>query len=320
MTITAAQHKALREWAQVLMKAQPATQAVVLFGSHARGDAHAESDWDIATIVHRARTASHTQAYGDVRMNLMQISPTRMRQHERAVHTIEAHIAHDGIVLAGHWNVGAIPRAGRRPPWAHLAEAVAHTRKLRFQALDALLEDDIATELEHANAAICIMMRTMVQSYGVLPQHRHHLSITYRQLIDTLAARGTESAIDVAVEIQQIIRLIASEPRSHTLCMAMAQYDSEWGYERMMRSDAARKTITRCCEQTATEIEAHTAQCTANKTATKTRYQAVHEALRYWKKANESLLEALNQRNAAREKATKKTKDDPMPDTRPKTR
>ena len=86
----------------------PTIVAAVLFGSRARGDAHRESDWDVALLMHDTTHQPHwprdqvvlSEMTGT---HIVHIPAAQAKRRAGQLGSIEWAIAHEGELLAGHW-------------------------------------------------------------------------------------------------------------------------------------------------------------------------------------------------------------------------
>jgi len=109
----------------------PVVQAVLLFGSRARGDARPDSDWDVAVVMQgpdpggatsRIDPAGFRNLPGEV--NVLGITEATLRARRNSAGHIAAEIARDGRTLAGRKpEIGHLERRPRMKP-EQLAEAV----------------------------------------------------------------------------------------------------------------------------------------------------------------------------------------------------
>ena len=96
----------LRRRAEEVVRREPAVEAVVLFGSRARGTAGPRSDWDVAVIERSGRAADATYRLLD---DLPGVRPLRVgadeiERHKDTAGALEAALVRQGIALAGDWN------------------------------------------------------------------------------------------------------------------------------------------------------------------------------------------------------------------------
>lgn len=96
----------LRRAAVAAVETRSGIEAVVLFGSRARGAAHPRSDWDVA-ILARAGAVEERSVRAALQglegVNAIVLTPDAIREHRNQAGRIEAAIARQGRLLAGGW-------------------------------------------------------------------------------------------------------------------------------------------------------------------------------------------------------------------------
>jgi len=111
----------LRE-AKRIVETEPAINAIVLFGSRARGEYHRDSDVDLAVIStapHReVRDACRTLTEANDAVQIVPVDPIALRTHRNTANRVERGIVMDGKALAGTW---------RRPRHRREATDMDHT-------------------------------------------------------------------------------------------------------------------------------------------------------------------------------------------------
>lgn len=97
----------LRRAAVAAVEARSGIEAVVLFGSRARGAADPRSDWDVAILVARAGTMEERSVRAALQglegVNAIVLTPGAIREHRNQAGRIEAAVARQGRLLAGGW-------------------------------------------------------------------------------------------------------------------------------------------------------------------------------------------------------------------------
>ena len=100
-------YELLRRTAVKTVRTCPGVEAVVLFGSRARGTAHPKSDWDVA-VLSRADSGVEQDAcrlLGEhERVNALVIKPEALEEYRDRATRLEAAIARQGRLLAGTWS------------------------------------------------------------------------------------------------------------------------------------------------------------------------------------------------------------------------
>ena len=104
----------LRERAEEVVRREPAVEAVVLFGSRARGTASTRSDWDVALIEKNGRAAEAAyRLLGELPgVRAIGIRADELERRKDTAGALEAAVARQGVTVAGAWSAGR--RAGRR--------------------------------------------------------------------------------------------------------------------------------------------------------------------------------------------------------------
>ena len=199
-----ATHERLRRTAIEAVGSIPGIEAVVLYGSRARGTARATSDWDIAILSH-ASPENDRVARGLFdeleRVHPIVMNPESIEAHCNQGTRIESAIARQGRLLAGDWT----------PP------------RCRTEDLDVAAEDiernlDIATgDLRSTFLALCYaafkggiyepriveysqqaaetLAKTIIAGFGLSPTAVHDLNALAIQLENAYRgrARGAEA-------------------------------------------------------------------------------------------------------------------------------
>ena len=100
-------YELLRRTAVRTVETCPGVEAVVLFGSRARGTARPKSDWDVA-VLSRAESAVERNAcrlLGEhERVNAIVLRPEAIEEYRDRATRLEAAIARQGRLLAGTWS------------------------------------------------------------------------------------------------------------------------------------------------------------------------------------------------------------------------
>ncbi len=193
-----ATHERLRRTAVAAVGSIPGIEAVVLYGSRARGTARATSDWDIAILSHASpddEQAARRLFGGLERVHPIVMNPETIEAHCNQGTRIESAIARQGRLLAGDWT----------PP------------RCRAEDLDVAAEDiewnlDIATgDLSSAFLALCnavfrgsthepriveysqqaaeTLAKTIIAGFGLSPTAVHDLNALATQLENAYRGR-----------------------------------------------------------------------------------------------------------------------------------
>ena len=95
----------LRDRAEEVVRCDPIVEAVVLFGSRARGTAGPRSDWDVAVIERNGRAADKTYRLLDDLPGVrpLRVAADEIERHKDTAGALEAALAREGVTLAGVW-------------------------------------------------------------------------------------------------------------------------------------------------------------------------------------------------------------------------
>ena len=97
----------LRE-AKHLVEREPGIEAIVLFGSRARGDAHRESDYDLAVVsaapAREVRALCEPLARASGTIQIVPVEPEALRVYRNTCNRVERAVVVDGQPLAGTWH------------------------------------------------------------------------------------------------------------------------------------------------------------------------------------------------------------------------
>ena len=211
----AATQERLRRTAVEAVGSIPGVEAVVLYGSRARGTARATSDWDIAILSHASpeNEQAARRLFGELeRVESIVMNPESIEAHCNEGIRIESAIARQGRLLAGDWT----------PP------------RCRTEGLDVAAEDiernlDIATgDLRSAFLALCdvafkgrayepriveysqqaaeTLAKTIIAGFGLSPTAVHDLNALATQLENAYRgrSRGAEARRRFAAAIRTL--------------------------------------------------------------------------------------------------------------------
>ena len=200
--MTATTHARLRRTAAEAVGSIPGIEAVVLYGSRARGTARAASDWDIAILSHAA--PDDERAAERLFLHLEQVhsivmQPESIEEHCNTGTRLEAAIARQGRLLAGVWT----------PPRCRIEDLdVVHEDLERN--LDAAIRDlqvaffllcDVAVKellyvpklVEESQQAAEALAKSIIAGFGLSPVAVHDLADLATQLENAYRGRRREA-------------------------------------------------------------------------------------------------------------------------------
>ena len=188
----------LRRTAAEAVGSIPGIEAVVLYGSRARGTARATSDWDIAILSHAsaANERAARKLFGELeRVHPVMVDPKSIEAHCNQGTRIESAIARQGRLLAGDW----IPPRCRIEDLDVPTEDLGNnldiaTRDLRsaFLALcDAAFKGQsyIPNVVEDSQQAAETLAKTIIAGFGLSPTAVHDLNALATQLENAYRGR-----------------------------------------------------------------------------------------------------------------------------------
>ena len=192
----------LRRAAAAAVETSPGIEAVVLFGSRARGAAHPRSDWDVA-ILSRGGAAEERAARasfrGIERVNAIVLTPGSIREHRNQAGRIEAVVAREGRLLAGVWTRPRCRKENLDMEAEEFREGMTiATRDLRgaVTALcDAALDGGVtyvANVVELSQQAAEGVAKSIIAGFGLSPAAVHDLNGLATQLQSAYRGRRKE--------------------------------------------------------------------------------------------------------------------------------
>ena len=180
----------------------PGIQAVVLFGSRARGTARAASDWDIAILSHAApddERAAERLFVEFERVNPIVMQPESIEAHCNQGLRIESAIARQGRLLAGAWtpppcrsvDLDVNPEDFRQ----NLDTATRDLRSVFVVLCDAALNEllYIPKAVEESQQAAEALAKTIIAGFGLSPATVHDLDKLAVQLENAYRGRTRDA-------------------------------------------------------------------------------------------------------------------------------
>ena len=192
----------LRERAEEVVRRGPAVEAVVLFGSRARGTASPRSDWDVAVIERNGKAADATYRLLDdlPGVRLLGIGADEIERHKNTAGALEAALAREGVTLAGVWHRPRCREEGLNMDMvrirSNLANATDNVGKAVLAGIKHLyaVEDwertDWTTVTTGSVDAAEHLAKAVVTGYGLSPREVHFLDALADQLKNAYRGRN----------------------------------------------------------------------------------------------------------------------------------
>ena len=208
-------HASLRRTAAEAVGSIPGIEAVVLFGSRARGTARATSDWDVAILSHASPDGERAarRVFDDLELvHPIVMKPESIEAHCNEGLRIESAIARQGRLLAGEWtpppcrtgDLDVKPEDFRR----HLDTATLDLRSalvaLCYAAQRELLY--VPKVVEESQQAAEAVAKTVIAGFGLSPAAVHDLDELAAQLENAYRGRtrGAEDRRSFAASIREL--------------------------------------------------------------------------------------------------------------------
>ena len=203
----------LRERAEEVLRRAPAVEAVVLFGSRARGSAGPGSDWDVALIGRSEETPEAAyRLLGELPgVRLLGFRASEIERHKDTAGALEAALARQGITLAGAWQRPACRKEALSMEAvrirAHLANATDQVDKAVRAGIDHLY----AMEWERGDWTLLTtgsvdaaehVAKAILTGYGLSPREVHFLDALAEQLADAYRGRNDPRQAEWAERIR----------------------------------------------------------------------------------------------------------------------
>ena len=204
MSMKVATQERLRRTAVEAVGSIPGIEAVVLYGSRARGTARATSDWDIAILSHASPENDRVarRLFDELeRVHPIVMNPESIEAHCNQSTRIESAIARQGRLLAGDWT----PPRCRTEDLDVAAEDIERNLDIASGDLRStfLALCDVAFKggtyepriVEYSQQAAETLAKTIVAGFGLSPTAVHDLNALATQLENAYRgrARGAEA-------------------------------------------------------------------------------------------------------------------------------
>ena len=183
----------LRDLAREVVQRAPEVQAVVLFGSRARGTAGPGSDWDVALIEKNGKAPEAAYRLLDAQpgVRLLGIGADEIERHKDTAGALEAALARQGITLAGAWRRPACRKEALRMDVvrmrANLDNATDAVTKAVMAGIDHLhargrKRSDWTPVTTGSVDAAEHVAKAILTGYGLSPREVHFLDALAEQL------------------------------------------------------------------------------------------------------------------------------------------
>ena len=195
-------HERLRLTAAEAVGSIPGIEAVVLYGSRARGTARATSDWDVA-ILSRAgpedEQAARKLFHELERVNSIVMQPESIEAHCNQGTRLESAVARQGRLLAGEWtpppcrieNLDVTPE----DLGENLDTAIRDLRSVFLALCDAAVDGRLYVPkvVEDSQQAAEALAKTVIAGFRLSPVAVHDLNALATQLENAYRGRIHES-------------------------------------------------------------------------------------------------------------------------------
>ena len=188
----------LRRTAVKAVENCPGIEAIVLFGSRARGTAHPKSDWDVA-VLSRAESAVEQDAcrlLGEhERVNAIVLRPEAIEEYRDRATRLEAAIARQGRLLAGTWSRPECRMEDLEMDPDEFREglevAIRDIQNAVSLLCDAALDGDeyVPNLVELSQQAAEAVAKSIVAGHGLTPTATHELNELATQLENAYRGR-----------------------------------------------------------------------------------------------------------------------------------
>ena len=191
-------YELLRRTAVKTVETCPGVEAVVLFGSRARGTARPKSDWDVA-VLSRADSAVEQDAcrlLGEhERVNAIVLRPEAIEEYRDRATRLEAAIARQGRLLAGTWSrpecrmedLEIDPDEFREDQEIAVRDIATAVTQLCNAALDG--DEYVPNLVELSQQAAEAVAKSIVAGHGLTPTTTHELNELATQLENAYRGR-----------------------------------------------------------------------------------------------------------------------------------
>ena len=205
----------LRRTAAEAVGSIPGIEAVVLYGSRARGTARATSDWDVAILSHAAPEDEQaaTKLFGELeRVHPIVMKPESIEAHCNEGTRIESAIARQGRLLAGDWTAPQCRIEDLDVPAEDLGNtldiATIDLRGAFLVLCDAAFKERPYSPkvVEESQQAAEALAKCIIAGFGLSPATVHDLDALATQLENAYRGRirGAEDRRRFAAAIREL--------------------------------------------------------------------------------------------------------------------
>ena len=203
----------LRELAREVVRRAPEVEAVVLFGSRARGTAGPGSDWDIALIEKngKAQEAAYRLLDAQPGVRLLGIGADEIERHKDTAGALEAALARQGVTLAGAWRRPACRKEALRMEIVRMRAHLANATDQMDKAVRAGIEHLYAMEWERGDwtplttgsvDAAEHVAKAILTGHGLSPREVHFLDSLAEQIANAYRGRNDPRQAEWAERIR----------------------------------------------------------------------------------------------------------------------
>ena len=203
----------LRELSREVVRRAPEVEAVVLFGSRARGTAGPGSDWDVALIEKNGKAPEAAYRLLDALpgVRLLGIGADEIERHKDTAGALEAALARQGISLAGAWRRPACRKEALRMEIVRMRAHLANATDQMDKAVRAGIEHPYAMEWERGDwtplttgsvDAAEHVAKAILAGYGLSPREVHFPDALAEQLANAYRGRNDPRQAEWAERIR----------------------------------------------------------------------------------------------------------------------
>ena len=203
----------LRECAEEVVRRAPAVEAVVLFGSRARGTAGSGSDWDVALIEKNGKAPEAAYRLLDALpgVRLLGIGADEIERHKDTAGALEAALARHGVALAGTWRRPVCRKEALRMEIVRMRAHLANATDQMDKAVRAGIEHLYAMEWERGDWTLLTtgsvdaaehVAKAILTGYRLSPREVHFLDALAEQLANAYRGRNDPRQAEWAERIR----------------------------------------------------------------------------------------------------------------------